>query len=128
MLRSGAVAANASELLGSRLFMRWLSEWRNEYDHIVLDSAPLLPVTDSLALAPLSDITLLIARPGLTEKTQLIRSLQLLKGASKRFIGAVVNGLPPEADGYSSYFGYGKPVHVPLKLLSRHNDLGAPTC
>jgi polysaccharide biosynthesis transport protein len=111
ILRSGSPAANASELLGSRHFTRWLSEWRDQYDHIVLDSAPLLPVTDSLALARLSDLTLLIARPGLTEKTQLARSSQLLKTATTRFVGAVVNGLPQEADEYSSYFGYGRSVH-----------------
>ncbi len=108
-LPAGAAPDNPSELLGSSSLGRWLSVWREKYDYIVLDSAPLLPVTDSLTLAPLSDITLLLARPGLTEKSQLERSYQLLTRGSKQFVAAVLNGLQPQEEGYSSYFGYRKP-------------------
>lgn len=110
-LQAGAVPANPSELLGSSDFGNWLSAWREKYDYIVLDSAPILPVTDSLTLAPLSDIALLVARPDVTEKAQLVRSYQLLKRSSKHFVAAVLNGLQPEEEGYSSYFGYSKPEH-----------------
>jgi succinoglycan biosynthesis transport protein ExoP len=110
-LQAGATPANPSELLGSSSFERWLSVWREEYDYVVLDSAPLLPVTDSLTLATLSDITLLVARPGLTEKSQLGRSYQLLTRSSKHIVATVLNGLQPQEEGYSSYFGYRKPEH-----------------
>jgi len=109
-LQAGSSTAYPSELLGSSIFVRWLSTWRNQYDYILLDSAPLLPVTDSLALAPLSDIILLVARPGLTEKAQLMRSYQMLHRSGKHFVAAVVNGLPPAAEGYSTYFAAGAPV------------------
>jgi capsular exopolysaccharide synthesis family protein len=108
-LQVGAAPDNPSELLGSGVLAAWLATWREKYDYIVLDSAPLLPVTDSLTLAPLSDITLLVARPGLTEKSQLIRSYQLLTRRSNGFVAAIVNGLQPGEEGYSSYFGYRKP-------------------
>ena len=75
VLQTGAVPANPSELLGSPAFNQWLSVWREQYDYIVLDSAPLLPVTDSLTLAPVSDIILLVARSGLTRKSRVVRKL-----------------------------------------------------
>jgi capsular exopolysaccharide synthesis family protein len=108
VLQSGLPATFPSELLGSSIFSHWLSVWRVEYDFIVLDSAPLMPVTDSLTLASLSDLILLVARPGLTEKAQLIRSHQLLKHCRTHTVASVVNGLPPEAEGYSTYFGYSR--------------------
>ncbi len=108
-LQAGNSPNNPSELLGSSSFGHWLAAWRKEYDYIVLDSAPLLPVTDSLTLAPLSDMAILVARPGLTEKSQLARSYQLLARSGKHFVAAVLNGLPPGEEGYSSYFGYSKP-------------------
>ena len=106
ILQAGAAPPNPSELLGSASFGSWLSTWREQYDYVVLDSAPLLPVTDSLTLAPLSDMTLLIVRLRLTEKAQLARSYQLLARSSKHVIATVLNGLLPEEEGYSGYFGY----------------------
>jgi polysaccharide biosynthesis transport protein len=117
MLQAGASPANPSELLGSTPLRHWLSTWREKYDYIVLDSAPLLPVTDSLTLAPLSDMILLIARPGVTEKSQLARSYQLLTRSGNRFVATVLNGLRPEEAGYSSYFGYNKPMQTYAEMV-----------
>jgi len=108
VLPAGEQPSNPSELLGSTYFRNWLATWREKYDYIVLDSAPLLPVTDSLTLAPLSDIILLIARPGVTEKSQFARSYQLLTRNGNQFVATVLNGLRPEEAGYASYFGYSK--------------------
>jgi polysaccharide biosynthesis transport protein len=108
VLQAGNSPSNPSELLGSSHFRDRLSSWREKYDFIVLDSAPLLPVTDSLTLARLCDIILLIARPGVTEKSQFARSYQLLTRNGNQFVATVLNGLRPEEVGYSSYFGYGK--------------------
>ncbi len=105
-LQSGHPSSHPSELLGSSSFASWLGTWRKEYDYIVLDSAPLLPVTDSLTLTPLSDITLVVTRPGLIDEAQLSRSYQLVTRNSGQLVATVMNGLPPEAEGYASYFGY----------------------
>jgi polysaccharide biosynthesis transport protein len=112
VLQAGSVPDNPSELLGSNSFGNWLSVWRESYDYILLDSAPLLPVTDSLTLAPVSDLVLLLARSGLTQKSELAASYQLLmgNGNSKKTVGIVLNGLQPKEEGYSTYFTYRKPV------------------
>jgi Mrp family chromosome partitioning ATPase len=116
-LQAGAPPANPSELLGSNSFRGWLSSWREKYDFIVLDSAPILPVTDSLTLASLSDITLLIARLGVTEKSQLARSYQMLTRNGKHFVATVLNGLRASEDGYSSYFGYNNPGQKYVEIV-----------
>ena len=104
-LQAGKMTANASELLGSSAFEQWLLVWKAKYDHIVMDSTALLPVTDSLTLTPLTDVTLVVARSGFTERSELGRSFELLAHAGKTGVSAILNGLSPEAEGYSSYFG-----------------------
>ena len=84
----------------------WLTIWREKYDFIVLDCPPLLPVTDAQIVNPLADITLLLSRSGLTERTQLQRSYRLLTDTSKHFVGVIVNGLRPQDDNYYGYYGY----------------------
>ncbi|MGD0940009.1 MAG: Wzz/FepE/Etk N-terminal domain-containing protein [Terracidiphilus sp.] len=112
VLNSDAISAGSlsfanSELSTSgRTLEDWLATLRAKYDYIVLDSASLLPANESLALASLSDIALLVSRPGLTEKSQLTRAYQLLARNSKRAVDAVLNGLHPEEDGYSVYCGH----------------------
>ena len=106
-LASGAPPPNPSELLDSG-FAKWLSVWRKEYDLIVLDGPPILPVTDALIVHPLVDITVLLSRMGLTERSQLQRSCRMLTESSKHFVGVIVNGLRKEDESYYGYYGYRK--------------------
>jgi polysaccharide biosynthesis transport protein len=117
VLHAGARATDPSELLGSETFSRWLSTWREEYDYVVMDSAPILPVSDSLSLAPLSDITLLVARPGHTRKSELAASIELLESSTQPLVAVVLNGLRPYEDGYSSYFSYPKAARHYLDMV-----------
>ena len=107
ILHSGARPPDPSELLDSKI-QHWINVWREKYDFIVLDGPPLLPVTDGLILHPMADITLLLARNGLTERAQLQRSYRQLTEASKHFVGVIVNGLRPEDENYYGYYGYRK--------------------
>ena len=105
VLQSGTPPPNPSELLDLKI-KEWLTIWREKYDFIVLDCPPLLPVTDAQIVNPLADITLLLSRSGLTERTQLQRSYRLLTDTSKHFVGVIVNGLRPQDDNYYGYYGY----------------------
>jgi capsular exopolysaccharide synthesis family protein len=107
ILQAGAHPPNPSELLESKIGEA-ISSWREKYDMIVIDGAPMLPVTDSNIVNPFVDITLLLARSGLTERPQLQRSYQMLKQGSDHFVGVVLNGLRPEDDSYYGYYGYRK--------------------
>jgi capsular exopolysaccharide synthesis family protein len=105
VLHSGTPPPNPSELLDSKM-KDWLNIWREKYDFIVLDGPPLLPIADAQIVHPLADITLLLVRSGLTERTQLQRSYRLLTDASKHYVGVIVNGLHPQDENYYAYYGY----------------------
>jgi capsular exopolysaccharide synthesis family protein len=107
ILQSGTPPPNPSELLDSKI-KGWLSVWREKYDFVVLDGPPLLPVTDARIVHPFADITLLLLRSGLTERSQLKRSYRLLTEDSKHFVGVILNGLRPQDESYYGYYGYRK--------------------
>ena len=108
VLSAGCKSPNPSELLGSESMKSWLERWKSEYDFIVLDSAPVLPVTDSVTLNTLADVTLLLARVGITERQQICRSYQMLRRGGKHYVGVVLNGLRVSDSSYYGYYGYRK--------------------
>lgn len=105
-LLAGPPPPNPSDLLASGSMRTWLQNWREQYDFVVLDSAPVLPVTDSVALNSLADATLLIVRSRFTERPQLQRSFQMLHRGGKHYVGVVLNGLSQSDSSYYGYYGY----------------------
>jgi Mrp family chromosome partitioning ATPase len=87
-----------------------LEQWREQFDFIVFDGAPILPVTDSVILSNLVDSKLLVARFGLTERQSLERSYLLLSGmrGSDTRVSIVVNGVEQNDSSYYRYYGYSK--------------------
>lgn len=108
VLCAGPVPPYPSELLGSDQMRALLEEWRREFDFIVFDCAPILPVTDPVVLGDLVDARLLIARFGLTERQSLERSYRLLQGSEERDrrISIVVNAVEQSGHFYYDYYGY----------------------
>src|SRR5208337_1187949 len=95
ILCSGPVPPYPSELLGSNQMRALLEQWRSEFDFILFDSAPILPVTDSVILSDLVDAKLLVARFGATERQSVGRSYSLLCGgrAEDKKVSLVVNAV-----------------------------------
>jgi len=108
VLVSGATPPNPTDLLESEAMKNWLLKFRDSYDFVVLDSAPILPVTDSVALNTLTDATVLIVRSGVTERTQVQRSYDLLRRGGRHYVGLVLNGLSITDSSYYGYYGYRK--------------------
>ena len=109
VLPRGPVAPNPGEILASRHMEALLDQWKIEYDHVILDSAPVLPVADALSLAPLSDSTIIVVRAGSTRKKALLRVRSLLKRAQARITGIVVNDVDLRLENYYTYskkYGY----------------------
>jgi Mrp family chromosome partitioning ATPase len=74
----------------------------------VMDGAPVLPVTDSVVLAPLTDQILLMARHGVTERSHLEKSFRLLQlSTPATSIGVVVNAIKRSDEPYAYSYGYG---------------------
>jgi capsular exopolysaccharide synthesis family protein len=90
-LASGAIPPNPSELLGSPAMSVLLDELRTDYDHVVLDTAPLLPVADAVILSRLVDGTLVLANVTSVRRPQLAASLRALEQVTGRVLGIVLN-------------------------------------
>jgi capsular exopolysaccharide synthesis family protein len=108
VLCAGPVPPYPSELLGSDQMEVLLRGWRQQFDFVLFDSAPVLPVTDSVILSELVDSKLLLARFGVTERQSLERSYQLLQHSSRngQKISVVINAVKQSASSYQEYYGY----------------------
>lgn len=106
VLLAGATPPNPTDLLESEAMKSWLQKFRNQYDFVVLDSAPVLPVTDSVALNTLTDATLLIVRSRVSERPQAQRSYHLLRREGRHYVGLILNGMDVTDSSYYGYHGY----------------------
>ena len=105
----GNQVTNPSELLSNGRLRALLERVAPVFDWVILDSAPLLPVSDSSVLSDLVDGVLLVVRAGQTRAESAQRSCQELRG--RNIVGVVLNAVGPQhAYGesyYSSAYGYG---------------------
>ena len=103
-----------SELLGSPRMAQLLQDWRASYDYILLDSPPVLPVTDAVLLSQYSDVTLLVARHQQTTKQALRRGVEALQrqSAVPVPIGVVLNGVARSSGEFYEYFGHKGELHA----------------
>ncbi|MEU7861922.1 polysaccharide biosynthesis tyrosine autokinase [Nonomuraea sp. NPDC049141] len=108
VLPSGQIPPNPSELLGSRGMRNLLDQVVSEYDIVIIDAPPLLPVTDAATLSAICDGVLLVARYGKTRQEHILRGTELLSSISARIVGTVMNFVPAKASRYDGYgYGYG---------------------
>jgi succinoglycan biosynthesis transport protein ExoP len=106
VIPSGPKIASPAEALGSNRFRELLEQWERQYDFIVLDSAPVLSVSDAFPAASWVDSVLMIARYGTTPARALVRSITALRRANARISGVVLNAMPHRAEEYYYYTGY----------------------
>lgn len=106
VLTSGTVPPNPSELLASQAAQTLLADLRNEFDYVIVDSTPLLAVTDAAILAAGADGVLMIARFGQTKRDQLVHAVGNLKDVGARVLGAVLAVVPARRGSYSYNYAY----------------------
>ncbi|MGE2715275.1 polysaccharide biosynthesis tyrosine autokinase [Mycolicibacterium litorale] len=107
VLTSGAIPPNPSELLGSLAAKKLLSEMRAQFDYVIVDSTPLLAVTDAAILAASADGVLIMARFGQTKREQLAHAVESLESVGAPLLGAVFTMVPTRGSGSYSYGYYG---------------------
>jgi capsular exopolysaccharide synthesis family protein len=108
VLTSGAIPPNPSELLGSMAAAKVLNELRTRFDFVVIDSSPLLAVTDAAILAADADGVLVVARFGETKREQLAHAVGNLKNVGARILGAVFTMSPTRGEATYNYKYYGE--------------------
>lgn len=94
------------ELVSSETMKTLIQQWQSEYDLVILDGPPVLPVIDSVLLSEQSDLVLLITRFGRTSINSLRTTHRLLSRQVHANIGAVLNAVSQGTEGYYAYYGY----------------------
>lgn len=102
ILTAGPLPPNPAELLGSRSMSNVIGLLRNEADVIVIDSPPVLAVTDSAILSRMADGVLLVVDSGKTKRESAQRAQEALDKAGARLLGVVINRMPTKG-GYYAY-------------------------
>lgn len=113
-LTSGEVPPNPAELLSSDRMLEVLAELRTRFEHIIIDSPPVLAVTDATVLSRVADGVVLVAESGATPRAGLARTTQILENAGAKILGVAMNKIDVRRDGYygnyyGKYYGDGYP-------------------
>lgn len=107
VLSSGVIPPNPAELLQSNAMGDLIDRARSEYDVVIIDAPPLLPVTDAAILAAKADGAIVVVRHGRTRRDQVGTSASRLSQVDAAAIGFVINMTPGRRSGYGYGYGYG---------------------
>jgi capsular exopolysaccharide synthesis family protein len=104
LLPSGFLPPNPSELLGSQHMADLLEDFRSQFDIVIIDTPPLLPVTDAAVAAVRADGAILVTRAGRTTTSQTGAAVRALQAVDARLLGCVFNMVAiNESDPYHYY-------------------------
>jgi capsular exopolysaccharide synthesis family protein len=115
VLPSGSVPPNPSELLGSRNMAHLIDVLRNAFDVVIIDTPPLLPVTDAAIVASIADGAVLVTRCAKTTASQAASASAALAKVEARVLGCVLNMQPVRGRMSYTYYDYG------LRPAARHS-------
>jgi capsular exopolysaccharide synthesis family protein len=106
LLPAGKRPPNPSELLGSQAMASLLAGWRDVYRWVLIDTPPVLAVTDAAVLATLTDGAVLVLRAGETDRRAGWQGIQQLRRVDARIVGAVLNEVQPQLTSDRYYLDY----------------------
>ncbi|MGM9637270.1 MAG: P-loop NTPase [Eubacteriales bacterium] len=114
MIRDGAKEKNSRTPI-SKLMAPVLESIRTQVDFVIVDTSPMVPVSDALELSDLMDASMLVVRENAESEERVSSSVEALKGCTANFMGCVYNGerfatsqIPVDSYGYGKYGRYGK--------------------
>ena len=125
ILTSGSLPPNPTELLGSDKMKKILGELAASFDFIVLDSPPVLPVSDSVLLSTIVDGVVVVVNSATTAKQQIRVACARLKYARSKIFGIVLNKVNLQSPEYKYYKNYY--FHYSNDLLEGNEDFALPT-
>ena len=108
VLPSGPVPPFPTEMLSSEAMIKLIRRSMEMYDYVVIDSPPILSVTDSVILARESDAVVLVVRHGKSNKHVVRRARDLLVRSGAAITGIVLNAIDVSSPEYYGYYGYSK--------------------
>lgn len=108
IIPSGPIPPNPSEMLGSTRMQEFLDQLADHADIIIIDSPPVVAVTDAAVLAQVVDGVILVASAGLVTRDMAQRAKAQLEAVKAKILGVVLNGVKDEGAGYYYYYYYGE--------------------
>ncbi len=106
MITRGKSPANPSEMLGSAKFKAFLDEIMPLYDHILIDTPPVLAVTDGIIISQYAGVNLIIARHNKTQMKELELTVSRFEQAGVKVNGFILNDIEKSSGGYGYNYAY----------------------
>ncbi|MDC8098914.1 GumC family protein [Chryseobacterium rhizosphaerae] len=111
VIYSGSIPPNPTELLTNGRYENLIEELKEQYDYIILDTAPLMLVTDTFLIADMADVTLYVTRSGYTENELVDFANKSISSHKIKNVGFILNDVPRDYFGYGNKYGYGYGTH-----------------
>lgn len=105
---SGSIPNNPAEKLDSVAMNTFLAGLKKEYDIVIVDTPPALPVTDAAVLSAKVDSVLVVARAGVTKQTHVAGVFEILDNLRAKTLGVVLNMVPQHARGEEYGYAYNR--------------------
>jgi len=109
VLTSGPLPPNPAELVGAHRMQEFLEAATTDFDMILLDSPPIVSVSDALALAAVVDGVILVVRAGAIPQDVVRRAAGQIEAVKGRILGVLMNSVNLKRDGY--YYDYYRYYH-----------------
>lgn len=127
LLPAGSFPPNPSEILGSRRAELVIKALAEEMDYVIVDTTPVLPVTDAIVVSRFVDATIIVVAAGKTRRNQLQESLRLLDQAQAPIIGVVFNrAAAGDRNAYGYSYGTGRYIETVSENGSDGGGKAAP--
>lgn len=106
VMSRGKSPTNPSEMLGSDKFKSLLEELSTQYDHVIIDTPPVLAVTDGIIISQFTGVNLVIARYAKTQMKELELTVNRFEQAGVKVNGFILNDIQRGSGGYSYGYNY----------------------
>ena len=117
IVTAGTMANNPSELIGQEKFKKTIEALKEKYDYVIIDSSPILMVTDSILVSRVVDATILIAIYNKTRIDDLKSAVRRINYVGGNVAGVVVNRTKVILSQYNTKYFYGNTIEVNNKSL-----------
>ena len=117
IVTAGTMVNNPSELIGQEKFKKTIEALKEKYDYVIIDSSPILMVTDSILVSRVVDATILIAIYNKTRIDDLKSAVRRINYVGGNVAGVVVNRTKVILSQYNTKYFYGNTIEVNNKSL-----------
>ncbi|WP_313001111.1 GumC family protein [Chryseobacterium gleum] len=107
VIYAGAIPPNLQELLSNGRYQKLIEQMSSQYTYIIIDSAPLMLVLDTLSIADTADATLYVVRSGVSKNILIDFANDLVRDSKLSNVSFVINDVSKRAGGYGYNYSYG---------------------